>query len=780
MESKYMFKTLYFFLTFFISTNFLLGQQSITLTGTATTQNFNGISNSATATLPTGFRMGTDWSTGVTATTQAAGTSGTGVLNGSSTGGFYNFANGITSSSGDRAIGFLTSGSYASPRSIIYAFTNNTGVTVSSLSISWNYEKYRSGQSSLNYTFFHGSTSTASTANTSGDQSYISDANNTTISNPPLSSSKSLTLTGLSITNGSTYYIRWTYTGSASSNAQGVGIDDFSITLTAPTTSTITGGATTSAFTTTYGTNSSVQSFSVSGSNLTADLLATAPTGFDVSSDGITFGSIATFTTSAGSASGTLRIRLKATANAGNYNSANIVLSSTGAVSVNITTPASGNTVSTKSLTITGLTFNNKVYDGTNTISVTGTPTYVGLVNGESFSVGGSVSWVFSSVNVGTNITLTRTGSFTTPTSNYTVTQPTPTANITKATQTITFENFPFKCSYDIDFSPNATSNSGLTLTYTSSDPNVATIVANKVHVVGNGITTITASQSGNGNYFAATDVSKDLVVKMSISTWTFESLNFSNTGTTPTFGGGSTEANLGDYTSTSNITGFHSSNLTTWMSQNPGSIGNGSTKSLSASNWSVGDYFQFKVSTLGYDSILLTFEQTSSNTGPREFKLQYSFDGTSYTDVSDYTVPYFVTSGTPYAWSTANHQTQSSVSFDFKNDVNFRDKTQIFFRLVMRTTTSINGGVVGTTGTSRIDNINIMGDYYTVPLDLEAWIKNNPKPQVSPTTVINVDDCDEPPTYYDFSGKEIKKLEIGRIYLEKKCGSYKRIIISE
>jgi hypothetical protein len=59
---------------------------------------------------------------------------------------------------------------------------------------------------------------------------------------------------------------------------------------------TITGAATAITFTTTYGTASAEQSFSVSGSNLTANLVATAPTGFEVSSDGTTYGSTATFT----------------------------------------------------------------------------------------------------------------------------------------------------------------------------------------------------------------------------------------------------------------------------------------------------------------------------------------------------------------------------------------------------------------------------------------------------------------------------------------------------
>jgi hypothetical protein len=91
-------------------------------------------------------------------------------------------------------------------------------------------------------TFFHGSTTNPATSVAAGDQAYAADANNTVISNPPLSDAKSFTITGLSIANGSTYYLRWTYTGTGgSTNAKALGVDDFSITLnTAVTPPTIT------------------------------------------------------------------------------------------------------------------------------------------------------------------------------------------------------------------------------------------------------------------------------------------------------------------------------------------------------------------------------------------------------------------------------------------------------------------------------------------------------------------------------------------------------------
>jgi hypothetical protein len=218
-----------------------------------------------------------------------------------------------------------------------------------------------------------------------------------------------------------------------SSGTNGIASTEFDqIYFTPPaSTPTITGAATATAFTTTYGTTSAVQTFAISGSSLTADLVATAPTGFEVSPDGTTYASTATFPQTSGSASGSLRIRLAATAPVtGTYNSQNIVLSSTGATSVNIATAASGNAVTAKTLTITGLTPQNKDWDGTTTASVTGTPAYDGLVNSETFSVTGSVTWAFADANVGTAKPLVRTGSYAVPSANYSVTQPSLSADI--------------------------------------------------------------------------------------------------------------------------------------------------------------------------------------------------------------------------------------------------------------------------------------------------------------------------------------------------------------
>ena len=62
-------------------------------------------------------------------------------------------------------------------------------------------------------------------------------------------------------------------------------------------------------------------------------------------------------------------------------------------------------------------------------------------------------------------------------------------------------------------------------ITYTSSNPSVATVTGNMVTVVGVGATNIVASQSGDDNYNTATAVTQELVVNKANQTITFGTL---------------------------------------------------------------------------------------------------------------------------------------------------------------------------------------------------------------------------------------------------------------
>jgi uncharacterized protein YjdB len=84
---------------------------------------------------------------------------------------------------------------------------------------------------------------------------------------------------------------------------------------------------------------------------------------------------------------------------------------------------------------------------------------------------------------------------------------------VNKVSQTISGLSDITKKAGDADFTLSATTSSGLTVTYASSNTAVATINGSTVHIVGAGTTTITASQAGNDTYNAATPLTAKLTV---------------------------------------------------------------------------------------------------------------------------------------------------------------------------------------------------------------------------------------------------------------------------
>ncbi len=113
------------------------GQTAIPNT-TAVTQNFDGMGTIATASLPSDWKISPagaaspTWSASgnFTATLQAASS---GVP---TTGSRYNWGNGTTTS--DRSIGFMTSGGYASPNSIMAFYANTNASNLISLTVSYD------------------------------------------------------------------------------------------------------------------------------------------------------------------------------------------------------------------------------------------------------------------------------------------------------------------------------------------------------------------------------------------------------------------------------------------------------------------------------------------------------------------------------------------------------------------------------------------------------------------------------------------------------------------
>ena len=111
--------------------------------------------------------------------------------------------------------------------------------------------------------------------------------------------------------------------------------------------------STLSAFSTTAGTASAAQTFTVTGANLSADVTVTAPTGFEVATNGTDFAGSKILTQSGGSASGTISVRIAA-ATAQGSPSGNVTLASTGATTANVAVSGTVAAAGAAAVSVTG------------------------------------------------------------------------------------------------------------------------------------------------------------------------------------------------------------------------------------------------------------------------------------------------------------------------------------------------------------------------------------------------------------------------------------------
>ncbi len=157
---------------------------------------------------------------------------------------------------------------------------------------------------------------------------------------------------------------------------------------------------------------------------------------------------------------------------------------------------------------------------------------------------------------------------------------------------------------------------------------------------------------------------------------------------------------------------------------------GNGSVNSYSSNGYDVGEGFTYKTSSLLYSQIKITWDETGSNTGPRDFKVQYSTDGSTYTDIPTSPTYVVLTNGAPNPSWASSGAGLPSAAYTYTRDLSavtaLNNQANIFIRMIDNSTTSINGGTVASGGTGRMDNVIIEGtlaDVGAVPLPAGVFV---------------------------------------------------------
>ncbi len=171
------------------------------------------------------------------------------------------------------------------------------------------------------------------------------------------------------------------------------------------------------------------------------------------------------------------------------------------------------------------------------------------------------------------------------------------------------------------------------------------------------------------------------------IADWTFDTSKPSSAGPiAPEIGSGTGTA-------------FHASSSTVYSAP----AGNGSLNSWSTNSWQVGDYYQFVADASGFTGVTIEWDQTGSGTGPRDFVLQYSSDGTNFTTFgSQYSLFSPAVSWSSGTYNSSNHLTA------LVNDLD--GAATAYFRIRDNSTTAFTGSNVLASGSNRVDNVVIQG----------------------------------------------------------------------
>ena len=141
----------------------------------------------------------------------------------------------------------------------------------------------------------------------------------------------------------------------------------------------------------------------------------------------------------------------------------------------------------------------------------------------------------------------------------------------------------------------------------------------------------------------------------------------------------------------------FHTSTAATYSSPS----GNGSLYSFSSNNWQPNDYYQVVLPTTGQTNLALTWDQARSSTGPSAFALQMSTDGSSFTELTTYSVLQSGGGGAPGTWNTTTYNPLYSSTFALPSTA--ENQATLYLRF-----TNVTGSASASSGSNRVDNIAV------------------------------------------------------------------------
>lgn len=154
----------------------------------------------------------------------------------------------------------------------------------------------------------------------------------------------------------------------------------------------------------------------------------------------------------------------------------------------------------------------------------------------------------------------------------------------------------------------------------------------------------------------------------------------------------------------------------------NPGSGKAWSTAGFPAQSTGSGTAgFKFDVSTVNYSSIVVSVDIAGSGTCSKYFQMQYTVNGSTWTNVGAATE--IGTTSSPANWVTMTNNIPAAAN----NNANFSVRIVSVFDPANNSTYSANGGAnYAGTGTTRVDNVTITGTTGSLAVSDLSKVKAN------------------------------------------------------
>ena len=187
----------------------------------------------------------------------------------------------------------------------------------------------------------------------------------------------------------------------------------------------------------------------------------------------------------------------------------------------------------------------------------------------------------------------------------------------------------------------------------------------------------------------------------------------------------------------------LYDNDLNTVMSDQAPIMGTSKTDSLA---WGTYPYFETVVSTAGFENIKFSAKLGGTKKAPRDWKLQYSLDGSDYTDIAN------------ASYSIINNKNMELAFDNVMLPADCNNQRKVYIRMVVFADIAINGTstvVNQTSGDAAVNNIRVTGSSLSVVTELYEPTITGSEPVYNDSLITITDNNGGADVFYTVNGSE-------------------------